>query len=238
MGTSSFMDGYMSYFDRLETYLSPEYIKSSTTTAIIIGVLAAALIIFAAVMMKKGLVFGIITGVMQIVGSFCAQKMAHILLRMDFFRVETIYGSSQAELEQKTEQFYDNFFKDAIGDIIPLSICSMLFLASWIFTLIFIVKALNNRPKILPVLALVCQILRYTFIQPYNVYTPILKQMTEQAQKSQDTLYYLITLIPLSMVAVSALLTNLNEKKLAAAAEAPTETTAEATEESVEVTTE
>ena len=223
MGTFSFMDGYVRYFENLETYLSPEYLKSSLTTAIIIGILGAALIIFASIMTKKGLVLGIITGIMQIVGSFSAQKIAHLTLSIDFYRVETIYGSSQAEINQKTEQFYKTFFNDAMSNIVPLCIFSMLYMVSWILTLIFIVKALENRPKVFPAFALVFQIVRYAFVAPYNAFAPALGPMTEAAQKSHDVRYYLITLLPLVLLAVGALLTFFKNKKQNSVTDAPVE---------------
>lgn len=223
MGSMTNNNFMMDWLKNLNYELSEEYIKSSTVTAIIIGVIAAAMIIAAAFLMNKNKGLGIAAGVLQLAGCFCVQKAAHIFSGMELVRFEYITGSSQAELDKKTEEFYANYMSDLFGDLIPYMLCSLVFMAGWIMTLVFIIKCMSAKPKILPVFALVLQIGKYLFIPPMPMYKAMFGKITEEMQKSSDLVNYVAVLLPLLLILIPAILARVQMSKTPVAVPADAE---------------
>ncbi len=226
MGNSFFVD----YMENLEAVLSDAYITRSTVFSILVGILACIFIVVASVMMKKGMVYGIITGIVQIVGAFCTQKMVHIFLQMNHVQFETITGTSQAELDQKMEEFYADYFSNFFADMIPLMLCSVIMVISWVMALIFIIKSMKRMPKIFPVLAIILHIFRYLFVVPYDVITPIFAKVTDSSQGVVDIGYYFVTLLPFFVIMIGSFFCKKHAEKTAAKEAAKVAQKAEAEE--------
>ncbi len=189
--------------------LSEGYLSSSTLLSIIIGVVAAALTVTSAFLLKRGKVFAIITGIFQIIGSFCAQKMAHIFMDLDF--VITATGETADEAMENLSQLY----MDALAGLVPYMFCSMLFMASWVLTLVFIIRSMKLKLKVFPILALIIHILHYLGVSPIaglNVLN-LSGEITEEIQVQTDIQNYAVTLIPIVFVFISALVTSSKSRK-------------------------
>ncbi len=194
--------------------LSEGYITSSTVLSILVGIIAAAITITTAFLMKKGKVFAIITGVLQILGTFCAQKTAHLFMDLDFI-VTATGGTMDEAMENLGELYLESMVK-----LIPYMLCNMIFMAAWIFTLVFIVKTMKLKPRVFPVFALIIHIFRYLFVGPiagFNIFH-LTDKVTESIQRETDILNYAVILIPLVLVLASAVISFVRSKKEAAAA--------------------
>ncbi len=127
------------------------------STGLPMGVFVAACIIAAAFLMNKNKVIGILAGITSIIGIACGQYAVNFLKNYDMIRYVT--GSSQSEVNDKIM----DVFMESLIDTIPLSIACLLFMVGWVLTLVFIVKSMKLKPKVLPLFALILQILAYLF---------------------------------------------------------------------------
>ncbi len=209
MGASDvFSDSYLlDFYDNLQIELSDTYINNSTVLAIIVGILCAGLIIATAFLNKKGRAYAIIAGIMQIAGVYAMQKMAHTFMELELFRVVT--GTSENDVYNKVNDFY----MESLIEMIPYVLLSWVVLAAWVLTLVFIIKSMKLKPKILPVFGLITHIVRYVFILPFPLIQAFFEPVTEQMQKNTDILNYIFTLIPFVLVFIAGLLTFLKSKK-------------------------
>ena len=191
--------------------LSDGYVSSSLTSAIIVGIIACALIIFTAIASKKALGLGITAGIFAIIGSV-ANHFAVVYFHTTTFVITAKFvGSSQGEVDQMVEDFTETYMTENLPKMLLYSLASALVFAAWVVILIFIMKAMKIKPKAAGltcgIVALLLHIGKFLFIGPVNIFSPILNNTsaTEAMQKSQDSLVYAMTLIPLFLVAVAGL---------------------------------
>lgn len=200
------MEFFEIYFDtlfgimkNLHIDMTPEYLQASTRLSWIVGIIMAGLIIAAVFVSKKNHALGIVTGIFQLLGAVGMQKAVHILLQMDLTHVEYIVGSSQAEVDKLAGEYQ----RGVLMQSLPMFLGMIAFFVAWVLLLVFIIKCMRFRPKVLAVFALVLQIIRYLAIAPFNTFAAITGPLTEAAQQRQDYLFLgagllvvLLTVIP------------------------------------------
>lgn len=220
-------------FSLIQIPLTEEYISSSLTFAIVVGLIACALIVFASIASKKSLGLGITAGIFAIIGSI-ANHFSVVYFHTTTFAVsEKFVGSSLTEADQMASDFLENYMTENLPKMFIYMAASALVLAAWVVTLIFIIKMLKVKPKLLGIFALILHIGKFLFVSPVNTLTPILTNVaaTEATQKSQDTLVYATVLIPLVLIAIAGLIAMIKRTKTPAAvaeAAAPVEEAAPA----------
>ncbi len=197
----------MDLFDNMQIALSDAYIQSSTVFAVIVGILTAALIIATSFLVKKNKALGIVAGIAQIAGVFCTQKLAHIFMELELFRVIT--GSSQAEVEAEAAEYY----LESMIAMIPYFLCSLVVLASWVISLIYIIKSMKLKPKVFPIFALILHIIRYVCISPIPMINALFGPVTEEVQKSTDLCNYVCGILPFVLLFIGALICFSKAKK-------------------------
>ena len=226
-----FIETYQQVISRMQIQLSEEYISSSLTTAIIIGVIACALIIFTAIISKKSVGFGVVAGIFALIGSIGNHFAVVYFHSTEFFKIITATGSNTSDAYDNLNEALAEYYAEQLPRMGIYVVANMLILAGWIMSLIFIIKMLKVKPKVFGVFALIIHILRYVAVASTDAITPVLTQgpITEAIQKSQDFKVYLMTLLPLALVAIAALINMAKSKKAPAAPEAaPEEAPAEA----------
>ncbi len=204
---------FADFFSNIQIELSEEYITSSTTTAVIVGIIAAVCIIASAFLMKKNRALGIVAGIFEVVGVYCAQKMAHLFMDLELFRVVT--GSNQSEVNDKLADFYADSFKQ----MLPYMFCSFLVLAAWVITLVFIIKSMKVRPKLFPVFALILHIIRYLCVSPIPFVNALFGEITEDVLRSVDLLNYAAAILPFALLLIGVIIFAAKSKKSADASE-------------------
>jgi hypothetical protein len=228
-------------FSLIQIPLSEEYISSSLASAIVVGIIACALIIFTAIASKKALGLGITAGIFAIIGSV-ANHFSVVYFHSTVF-VKTIYaeGPQGSDLQGQLNSALTDYYAENLPKMIAYMLASAFVFAAWVVILIFVARMMNVKPKVFGIFALILHIIRFVCVASVNVITPIITNtaVTEAAQKSQDSLVYAMTLIPLVLVAIAGLIALIKRAKAPAAvaeaaapvAEAEAEAPVAATEE-------
>lgn len=195
-------------FSLVQTPLSEEYISSSLTSAIVVGLIACALIIFSAIAAKRGLGIGIVAGIFAIIGSIANHFYVVYFHTTTFVVNETFLGSSVEDANQQASEFLENYMTENLPKMIIYVVSSALIFASVVVALIFIIKMAKVKPRVFGIFAIILHIVRFLFVAPVDLFTPILTNTatTEALQKRQDTITYVMFLLPLVLVAIAALI--------------------------------
>ena len=195
----------MNFYKNLRVDLTDEYLSSSTTLALIIGAIGMVMIIVSAFLVKRNRVLGVFAGLLQVAFSYCSQKLAHFMHTTDFFRVETIYGDNQEDLENKLDEFYSNFYEELISTSIVSVLYSVFIMASFVLTLVFVIKCLKLKPNGLFKAVLILNIVKMVLLAPYDMITPFVEKLTVESVASYDIIYYAATLLPLILLVIGAI---------------------------------
>ncbi len=201
------MGSFENFFKNLKVELSEEYIASSTKMAIIFGIVIAAFMICTAFFMGKNKGLGIVAGIFQCAGVICAQKMTHIFANLEFFK--TITAENGEQLDSKVFEY----LVESLADLLPYSLCSMVIMAGWIMSLVFIIKSMQQSPKVLPVFALILHIARYLIVSPVPMMNALSGPITEEVVKNNDMFNYIAVLVPMVLIFIPALIGFIKSKK-------------------------
>ena len=202
-----------------------EFSSKLTTTAIVFGLLAVACCIVVAIANKKCRGMGIVAAIFNFFNAILTPAFIKSFHNTEFFKVEYITGSSQAEVDKLVDEFYAEYFAENIPGMIMISLASVMMLLSFVFTLILILKCMKGlKIKLLSIFALIITILRYLFIGPIDYVKPLIAGgATIETQMSQTNLYFVAILLPLVMIAVSGIVTLATKKKTPAVVEVAAE---------------
>lgn len=195
--------------------LSESYIQSSTRLSWIFGIAIAVMILVAVFVSKKEYALGIITAIFQVLSAVGMQKGLHILLQTDLTHVEYITGSSQAEVDQLVSEYQ----RGALMNFMPVFLGMIAFFVAWVLLLVFIIKCMKYRPKVLGVFALLVHIIRFIAIGPFNTFAIAIGPLTEEMQKKQDLLFLGSTLLATLLIMIPCLVHGLSKKRTEAVAE-------------------
>ncbi len=199
IATSSSADDILEKF-QISGGIPKEALSTLTTQGMIFGVLMAVFCIFAAFAAKQGRVLCFFAAVANLASSLLVPKTI-----ADFHNLEMIkyfYGTSQDDVNNQITQYY----KDSLPDLIVSLLASLVTLLAFILTLILICKLLKVKPKFFSVTALILHIVRYIAVSPICLITPLLgKQVTLQAQLDQAVVYYIVTLLPVVLIAIGSI---------------------------------
>lgn len=207
------MEKLDNFFEGLQTTLTDEYISTSRIMSIIIGIIACALFIFTAVSTRRSTVFGIIAGVLNGFSMYVAHCLIVLFHRIDFIFYETIYGPADqiSDLVAKAESEY---WANTLPDLILFILCMLFINIAWVTALIYMIRLLKIKPKILTVFALFIHIIGYIFIFPINIISPLVAgEMTVAMQETQDIIYHISVLTPIILFSICALMHIVNSKK-------------------------
>ena len=207
------MEKLDNFFEGLQTTLTDEYISTSRIMSIIIGIIACALFIFTAVSTRRSTVFGIIAGVLNGFSMYVAHCLIVLLQRIAFIFNEMIYGPADqiSDLVAKAESEY---WANTLPDLILFILCMLFINIAWVTALIYMIRLLKIKPKILTVFALFIHIIGYIFIFPINIISPLVAgEMTVAMQETQDIIYHISVLTPIILFSICALMHIVNSKK-------------------------
>ncbi len=202
-----------------------EYSSKLTSMAIIFGLLSVACCVVVAIANKKCRGMGIVAAIFNFFNAILTPAFIKSFHNTEFFKVEYITGSSQAEVDKLVDEFYAEYFAENIPGMILISLASVVMLLAFVFTLILIIKCMKGlKIKLLSIFALIITILRYLFVGPIDYFKPILQGgATIETQMSQTSFYFIATVLPLVMIAVSGIVTLATKKKTPAVVEAVAE---------------
>ena len=190
-------------------------LKSMTTTAIVWAIVFLAATVFVALTVKRGTAIGIASGIVNALSIALTPKYLESFHELEFFK--TIYGTAD-ELDDLVAEYY----AQQIPKMITFYAVTFLMLAGFILGLVFIIKNLSASPKIVAIIALVLQIVRYVFIAPIKYTAMFTGSITIEEQISQANTYYIFTVLPALLLVVLAVIALVNKGKgTAAPVEAP-----------------
>ena len=207
------MEKLDNFFEGLQTTLTDEYISSSLTMSIIIGIIACALFIFTALSTRRSVVYGIITGILNGFSIYVAHRLVVLFHRIDFVFYETIYGPADQinDLVAKAESEY---WAKTLPDLIVFILCMLFITVAWVTALIYMIRLLKIKPKILTVFAIFIHAIGYVFIFPINIISPLISgEMTVFMQETQDMIYHISVLLPMILFSICALMHLINARK-------------------------
>lgn len=223
MQTSNIDTELLELMDRFRFHPSNEYVKNATILCLVIGCIAAAFIIFTAITSKQHMGLGITAGVMQILGAFSIQQASIQFWKADLFAYKVVTGT-ESEIYDKMQEATKEMIQKMLPHILLMSLFLALTLVSWIITIVYITKAMAIKPKVFGILALVIHIIRFVFVWPMNLYSPLFgEQLTADIQQSYDTFANIAFLLPALLIGVAGIISFV--KRLTGANQQVTEAT-------------
>lgn len=189
------MEALVEVMKKLQPDLSEEYVSSGYDRALLIGAIMAALVIFTAIATKKAKGFGIVTGIMQLVGALGAHLWIVNFSSMEMMK--KIVASSQDKIDQMVSDYY----AENIPKILLYLLGIALFVTAAIMLIVFIIKVMKCGPKVCGIFALILAIARLAFFPPINSMN-VLKQATEATQTSWDGVTATVAIINVVLVAL------------------------------------
>lgn len=216
-----FIKMYEEMFALIQIPLSEEYISSSLSSAIIVGLIACALIVFTAISSKKSLGLGVVAGIFAIIGSVANHFAVVYFHSTVFFKTIIVQGTVGSDLQGQLNDAMLEHYAENLPKMGIYLLANLLLLAGWVLSLIFIIKMIKLKPKVLGIFALVLHIIRYLLFASVDMISPIVSNSAavEAIQKSQDIKVYAMTLIPLILVAIAGLVTMIKNSKTPAPVE-------------------
>ena len=195
----------------ISLHLAEDYAAGAQKLMIIMSIIAFACVLIAAIAHKKSRPIGIIAAIMQPVGFFAGFKYVLAYSEIDFSCLGMTVTSS-VSLDDAMNKLRETLSERIATDIMPGLFATMpwslLMLASFIFTLVYvaiIMKDKNSRGKGLAVTALILSIIRYVFFSPINMFALFLGNATSTTQTSWDPVYYIFCMIPIVLIGIKGL---------------------------------
>ncbi len=219
------MEALVEIMKKMQPELSEEYISQGYGRAILIGVIMAALVIFATITTKQAKGLGITAGILQIAGALGAHLWVVYFSRMEMLKKIT------APTQEQLDQMVSDYYAENIPKILLYCLGMVLVILAAVMLLIFTLKLMKVRPKILSVFAFILVLLRLVFFAPINTFN-LLSQATEATQRSWDIVTIVIAIIPALLVGVVGLVSLIG--KTPAMPEAPAVTAEESSEATAE----
>lgn len=178
--------------------------------AIFAGIIVLGLFVAMAILgPKKTRVIGIIAGALNFISLLLIPNQLKTFHNNPF--IVYIYGSSQSEVAQKMMDFYI----EQIPTLFIGLMTSAFMVASFVLALVFIVMSFKQKPRILPIFALVLQILRYVLISPMQIFIPLVRgYATVAGQTFQLALYCCAIILPVMLVFAVTLINFIKGKKV------------------------
>ena len=209
------MDFFTDFFKKIQIpYYTDEITATFTTKAVVFGIIIAALCVFAAFAAKEAKVTGIIAGIANFASALLIPHYIGVFHSIEMYK--EFYGYSQSDIQQQMSEYYMSL----IPDLITLSLASTLMIVAIVFTAILAARLMKVIPKVFGVFAIIVTIVRYLFISPVPIITPMLSGgATIDGQTSHLTLYFVSVLIPVLLLAIGALIKLLKPAKAEPAVE-------------------
>ena len=215
----NFMGAFIEAFiNTFKTMQSPEMYSLGThilfnSIAVVCGLVILALFIVPAILTKKNLVISIIAGAVNFVSALVMPTFVWLFhtLPIGIYQFQT------------QEELYA-FFLNLLVKTLIVSGLSMVILAGFVLSIVYIATNFKTKPALFAVFALVLTIARYMFIAPYQTILTMvfkialasqetLKLVLVVGQSFQFVLYFGVLVVALGLVLAASLINMIKSKK-------------------------
>ena len=215
----NFMGAFIEAFiNTVKTMQSPEMYSLGThilfnSIAVVCGLVILALFIVPAILTKKNLVISIIAGAVNFVSALVMPTFVWLFhtLPIGIYQFQT------------QEELYA-FFLNLLVKTLIVSGLSMVILAGFVLSIVYIATNFKTKPALFAVFALVLTIARYMFIAPYQTILTMvfkialasqetLKLVLVVGQSFQFVLYFGVLVVALGLVLAASLINMIKSKK-------------------------
>ena len=205
----------MEFLKTMELTLSESYQTSSMIWTVVLGILSFSLVLFVALVIKRARVLGILAAVAQPVGLFAARQSVMAYGELQFYTrtnafIEKMdngqFTQAQAEAEAKA------FMTPLFTELIFCAVWMLLAIVCTVLLGIYMVMLIKVAPRAFGIVGLVLTGIKWAGFLPVNLYGLLLKSMTEEGQILNDIAYRGLTVLPILLIAILAILV-LNQKK-------------------------
>ena len=206
----------MEFLEGVELNLSDSYMTSSMIWTVLLGILTFGLVLFTAIVIKRARVLGVIAAVAQPIGLFAARQS---VLAYGELKFATRVKDFIADLETKNlsqldaEAEMEAFMTPMITELVFFVAWMVVAVACTVLLGIYMIMLIKVKPSVFGIVGLVLTGIKWVVFAPVNVYGMLLENMTEDGQILNDIAYRGLTIVPILLITVLAILVLVRRKK-------------------------
>ena len=206
----------MEFLEGMELTLSDSYMSGAFLWTILLGVVAFGLTLFCAIVIKRARVLGVIAAVAQPIGLYAAYQSVSAYAELKF--ATRIYEFME-ELEAKKLSSIDvdaeieAFMTPMITELIFFVAWMVVAVACTVLLGIYMIMLIKVKPSAFGIVGLVMTGIKWVGFAPVSVYSMLLENMTEEGQILNDIAYRGLTILPILLIAILAILVLVRQKK-------------------------